>query len=201
MAVGTGCDSARINPFTEGLAMRGYLLPCALIAGALTIAGCAGPKAHAAGKPARTPQAVSTSAAPTCTQRLITWRDGGSVADLQALASALGKDGTAMGAMASDPTSSTAQQRASTDAAALLAAAQTVQGDPAPACAAKVRANMAASATDLIQAAHSELNGIQAFQSGDVQTAANEIQVTDSSIGAGSKALRKAITAIQQYAG
>ena len=181
--------------------MRGYLLPCALIAGALTITGCAGPKTTTAEKPVHTPKAVSTSAAPTCTQRLITWRDGGSVADLQALASALGKDGTAMGAMASDPTSSTAQQRASTDAAALLAAAQTVQGDPAPACAAKVRAAMTTSATDLIQAAHSELNGIQAFQNGDVQTAATDIQVTDSSITAGGKALGKAITAVQQYAG
>ncbi|HVB44587.1 MAG TPA: hypothetical protein VNF47_18065, partial [Streptosporangiaceae bacterium] len=137
--------------------------------------------------------------APTCLNQFITWREGGGLSDMQAVTKTLRGLSRADFAVLADSYSAASLSRLGAEAAALQAAAQAAQADPAPACVPGLRADEGTAMSDFTQTAQSTLDAVQALQDGDNQTASNDLKASNSTMDAGSRAIIAATTDVKSF--
>ena len=145
--------------------------------------------------------AASASETPTCMSLFTTWRDGGGIADIPALTNALTDfERPAMDASLG-ALSDADVARLKTAAASLQAAAKKGQANPPPSCVPGLRADHKAAMAAFKKGAQGALEAVKAAHSGDMQTAASEINAAAKKIEAGSKAMDAAVTDMQTFEG
>lgn len=127
------------------------------------------------------------------------WRNGGGVADMTAVSTALSRSARAGSAVVADAFSSASLSRLATAAAGVQQAAQTAQSNAPPACVPNLATDEGAAMADWTQAAQGELDEVQAFQNGDTSTALADIRAAGHSAAAGLRALRAALTDINGF--
>jgi hypothetical protein len=119
------------------------------------------------------------------------WRDGGGQAGMQAVGAAVRWYGQAAGVLAYATPSAANLSQLATAAAALQARAQQAQADPPPGCLAGLRSSYTAALADFARAGHGARDSARALQSGDLQRADSDAQVSTSALVAGAQAMRK----------
>jgi hypothetical protein len=165
----------------------------------MSLAACSGQNGQNAAAKATESPTASASRAPTCQSQFTTWRDGGGVADLTAVSHALARFSRVAIAAAVAGLSDADLARVGKASAALQAAAQTALANPPPACVPGLRAHEGTATADLSQAAQGALDGVQAAQHGDMQTATSDVQAAANNIVAGSNAIKAATQDIQAF--
>jgi hypothetical protein len=165
---------------------------------ALALAGCSVVHPH----PVRTsaaPVAAASSTAASCTSQFDTWRAGGGITDIKAVSKALARAARAGRVEVADSFSSASVARLGEAAAALQAAAQTAQDDPAPACVRGMRAAEGTGLAAYARGAQGEINATQEMQNGDLQTAATDLTAAEGAIKTGNSAFERATSDIDTF--
>ena len=190
----------RVRAAGNQAAATGWVAAAGMTA-VMLLAGCGGKSGQ---QPAATPTptasaAASASGTSTCMSQFTTWRDGGGIADIPALTSAVTDFETSAVGASLGVVSDADVARLKTAAGSLLAAAKRGQADPPPSCVPGLRADHKAAMAGFKKGAQGALDGVKAARSGDMQTAASEIKAAAKKLEAGSKAMDAAVTDMETF--
>jgi hypothetical protein len=190
----------RVRAERNPAAAAGWVAAAGMTA-VMLLAGCGG-KSGQQSTATPTPTAVaeaSASGTPTCMSQFTTWRDGGGIADIPALTSAVTDFETSAIGASLGVLSDADVTQLKTAAASLLAAAKRGQADPPPSCVPGLRADHKAAMADFKKGAQGALDGVQAARRGDTQAATSEIKAAAKKLEAGSKAMDAAVTDMETF--
>lgn len=179
--------------------MRTACATAGSVASLLIIAACGSHTPQSAPAHPATTAAKAAATTPSCLTQFITWRAGGGLDDVHALAKALSKDGSAGSVAVASSLSPSSVSALGTAAARLQSAAQTAQSDAAPACVPGLRQDAGTAEGDYAQAAQSQLNAVSAMQDGNDQIAVSDLNAATAVANAGNRALNKAVADINAF--
>jgi hypothetical protein len=189
------------------LAIVGFVLPGRSTDTASTRPAVTAPGGGAATSPSPAVSGLgsgaSSAAGGDCPTQVQDWSGGGATRDIDGLASSIetfGQDMTALGDDLDSGTSASADEaKVHADAAQVQSAAQTVQGDPTPACVPGLRADLNGAASACSTSAVDATNGLNQLSSGNLSVADRDVRSAATAIRQGNVKASAASTDINKF--
>jgi hypothetical protein len=195
------------KPKKTGSLVLGFMILGVLAIGAIVTAvslSSGGKPTASRGADIAAASTPSAAAQPrTCMQQLVSWRDGGGLAQLKAVTTDLSNSGTAMSSLGQDLSSGTDptsdESTVQTSAGALQADIQAAQSNLPPACVPNMRQDESAALTDYNKGAIDGGQAVSELTSGNDEIAAGDLTAAASAINAGTTKLSAADSDVKSF--